>query len=191
MPRGWDELAGMMSETDELGGLQFLEVRSSLPDELLMYSDKLSMANSLELRVPYLDQEIVEYAERLPASFKVRNGVRKWLHRRVAHTFLPADILRRKKRGFATNVVDAWFRGSLSRPMEELLSDPKSLMYQYLEHSPVIRMLADHRDGRADYHKTLFSLIVLELLLRAYKQWTPAFPALAISEAQSTVSTEI
>ena len=76
--------------TDELGGLQFLEVRSSLPDELLMYGDKLSMAHGLEARVPFLDQEIVQYAERLSASFKVRGGSRKWLHRRVCNRYLPA-----------------------------------------------------------------------------------------------------
>ena len=66
-----------MSETDELGGFQFLELRSTLPDELLMFGDKLSMAHGLEVRVPYLDKEIVEYVERLPANFKVRNGSRK------------------------------------------------------------------------------------------------------------------
>jgi asparagine synthase (glutamine-hydrolysing) len=55
-----------MKSTDELGGLQFLEIRSSLPDELLMYGDKLSMAHGLEARVPYLDHEVVEYVERLP-----------------------------------------------------------------------------------------------------------------------------
>ena len=71
------DLSDLLSETDELGGLQFLEVRSTLPDELLMYADKLSMAHSLELRVPFLDKEIVG-VERLPARFKVRNGSRKW-----------------------------------------------------------------------------------------------------------------
>ena len=69
--------------TDELGGFQLLEIRSSLPDELLMYADKLSMAHSLEVRVPYLDRTVVEYVQRLGAGFKVRNGSRKWLHRRV------------------------------------------------------------------------------------------------------------
>src|SRR5207302_8407842 len=61
----WEELADLMGSTDELGGLQFLEVRSTLPDELLMYADKLSMAHGLELRVPFVDKEIVEYVERL------------------------------------------------------------------------------------------------------------------------------
>ncbi len=106
----WASIADLMSETDELGGLQFLEVRSTLPDELLMYADKLSMAHSLELRVPFVDKEIVEYVERLPANFKVRNGSRKWLHRQVCRSYLPEAILKRPKRGFAVNVVDDWFR---------------------------------------------------------------------------------
>src|ERR1700742_3307301 len=97
---------------DELGGFQLLELRSSLPDELLMYGDKLSMAHSLEVRVPYLDREVVEYAQQLGASFKVRHGVQKCLHRRVCQQFLPAEIMRRKKRGFAVNVVNDWFRQS-------------------------------------------------------------------------------
>ena len=96
----------LMGGTDELGGLQFLEVRSTLPDELLMYADKLSMAHGLELRVPFVDKEIVEYVERLPANLKVRNGSRKWLHRQVCRSLLPESILKRPKRGFAVNVVD-------------------------------------------------------------------------------------
>src|SRR6266566_123623 len=105
----WRPLAPQMSDIDELGGFQLLEIRSSLPDELLMYADKLSMAHSLEVRVPYLDRTVVEYVQRLSADFKVRDGTRKWLHRQVCQTYLPSRILKRKKRGFAVNVVDQWF----------------------------------------------------------------------------------
>ena len=66
----WKDLLPLMGETDELGGFQFLEMRSTLPDELLMFADKLSMAHGLEVRVPYLDKELVEYVERLPATFQ-------------------------------------------------------------------------------------------------------------------------
>src|SRR5437773_9072715 len=97
----WHSLIPQMAQTDELGGFQLLEVRSSLPDELLMYADKLSMAHSLEVRVPYLDRTIVEYVQRLGSQFKIRNGSRKWLHRRVCESYLPPSILKRKKRGFA------------------------------------------------------------------------------------------
>src|SRR5205823_8069335 len=82
----WRGLAPQLAHTDELGGFQLLEIRSSLPDELLMYADKLSMAHSLEVRVPYLDRTVVEYVQRLGSHFKVRNGSRKWLHRRVCQS---------------------------------------------------------------------------------------------------------
>ena len=163
----WRDLIPLMEETDELGGLQFLEIRSSLPDELLMYSDKLSMAHSLELRVPYLDRTIVEYVQKLPASMKVRNAKGKWLHKKICREHLPAAFVRRKKRGFAVNVVDAWFQRSLSKKIESYLLDDHSLMYQLLLRSEVGRLLGEHKAGKADNHKLLFSLVVLEEWLRS------------------------
>lgn len=176
IPQAWSDLEPLMRGTDELGGLQFLEVRSSLPDELLVYADKLSMAHSLELRVPYLDQEVVEYAERLSASFKVRNGRQKWLHRRVAERFLPAEIIRRKKMGFASNVVDDWFSNSLSGTMDGALADRDALIYQYLRRSKVEQLLVEHKAKQTDHHKILFSLVVLENLLRKYEFATQPEP---------------
>jgi asparagine synthase (glutamine-hydrolysing) len=165
----WDGMADLMSETDELGGLQFLEVRSTLPDELLMYADKLSMAHGLELRVPFLDKEIVEYAERLPANLKVRNGSRKWLHRQVCRDYLPESILKRPKRGFAMNVVDDWFRGAIDGRMSGALLDEKSKIYEYLRPSAVRELFEKHSSGQEDNHKMLFSLVVFEEWLRAHE----------------------
>jgi asparagine synthase (glutamine-hydrolysing) len=96
-----------------------------------MYADKLSMAHGLEVRVPYLDKEVVEFAERLPARFKVRGGHRKWLHKKVCEGFLPPAILARKKRGFGVNVVDEWFSKSLDTRMGRYLQDTDSLMFQF------------------------------------------------------------
>jgi asparagine synthase (glutamine-hydrolysing) len=166
----WADLAPLMGETDELGGLQFLEVRSTLPDELLMYADKLSMAHGLELRVPFLDKEIVEYVERLPANLKVRKGSRKWLHRQVCQSYLPEAVLKRPKRGFAVNVVDEWFRGAMDNKMAETLRDSGSKLYQYLRPNAVREVFEQHASGRQDNHKILFSLIVFEEWLRAQEE---------------------
>lgn len=163
----WNGLGELMENTDELGGFQFVEIRSSLPDELLMYADKLSMAHGLEIRVPYLDREIVEYVERLPARFKVRHGARKWLHKQVCNDFLPYEIIKRKKRGFAVNVVDDWFRNSLGTKLEDILLDEDSLMFQTLRPQPVRRLFDEHRSGKNDNHKILFSLVVFEEWLRS------------------------
>src|SRR6266446_2950048 len=164
----WHGLIPQMAHTDELGGFQLLEVRSSLPDELLMYADKLSMAHSLEVRVPYLDRTVVEYVQRLSASVKIRNGTRKWLHRQVCQSYLPSRILKRKKRGFAVNVVDDWFHSSLKGYLPELLLDDNSLMFQLLKRDPVRKLVNDHRSGQQDNHKLLFSLVMLEQWLRGF-----------------------
>ena len=165
----WEELAGLMGSTDELGGFQFLELRSTLPDELLMYADKLSMAHGLELRVPFVDKEIVEYVERLPANFKVRNGSRKWLHRQVG-SVLPGSILKRPKRGFAVNVVDDWFQGAIDNKMADTLRDRDSKIYQYLRPTAVNQLFDQHASGRHDNHKILFSLVLFEEWLRAHEE---------------------
>ena len=163
----WEELIALSSESDNLGGFQFMEMRSTLPDELLMFGDKLSMAHSLEVRVPYLDKDIVEYVERLPARFKVRGRTQKWAHRQVCAKLLPAEILRRKKRGFAVNVVDDWFRGAMSAQMTDVFMDSKSLLYQYMRPDAVQRLVSLHKSGERDYHKILFSLMVFEQWLRS------------------------
>ncbi len=168
--QSWNDLEPLMAETDELGGLQFLEVRSTLPDELLMYADKLSMAHGLELRVPFVDKEIVEYVERLPANLKVRNGSRKWLHRRVCRSFLPEEIVKRPKRGFAVNVVDDWFRGSVDNKMADSLLDSGSRIYQYLRPQAVRELFEGHNAGRNDNHKVLFSLVLFEEWLRVHEE---------------------
>jgi asparagine synthase (glutamine-hydrolysing) len=162
----WRGLIPQMVHTDELGGFQLLEIRSSLPDELLMYADKLSMAHSLEVRVPYLDRTVVEYVQRLGSHFKVRNGSRKWIHRRVCESYLPQVVLKRKKRGFAVNVVDEWFRSSLGGKLPELLLDKNSLMFELLKPASVRKLLDAHRSRRQDNHKLLFSLVMLEQWLR-------------------------
>ncbi len=163
----WKDLEMLMVHTDELGGFQFLEIRSSLPDELLMYADKLSMAHSLEVRVPYLDKEIVEYVEKLPDNFKVRNGSTKWLHRKVCQDFMPKEILKRKKRGFAVNVVDQWFRDSLNKKMVSYFVENQSLMYKILHQKTVMHLLDEHKAGKKDNHKILFSLVIFEEWLRS------------------------
>jgi len=168
----WRSLTPQMEHIDELGGFQLLELRSSLPDELLMYSDKLSMAHSLEVRVPYLDRTVVEYVQRLSANFKVRNGTRKWLHRQVCRNYLPPQILKRKKRGFAVNVVDQWFHSSLQGKLSDLLLDTSSLMFQLLKPEPVQQLLETHRSRRQDNHKLLFSLVMLEQWLRGMQSAT-------------------
>jgi asparagine synthase (glutamine-hydrolysing) len=162
----WVSLLPEMEHLDELAGFQLLEVRSSLPDELLMFGDKLSMAHGLEARVPYLDRTVVEFAQRLDATLKIRKGKGKWLHREVCRQYLPPAVLARKKRGFAVNVTDGWFHSSLEGALPGMLLDSQSLIFTLLKPQAVRRLLEDHRTKRQDNHKLLFSLAMFEQWLR-------------------------
>jgi asparagine synthase (glutamine-hydrolysing) len=169
----WSSLRPQMTHLDELGAFQHLEIRSSLPDELLMFADKLTMAHGIEGRVPYLDRTVVEFAQRLHSSQKIRRGRGKSIHRRVCQRYLPTEVLNRKKRGFAVNVVDGWFNASIEGVMPDLLLGRDSLMYKILEPGPVKTLLDDHRSGRQNNHKLLFSLVMLEQLLRVMQSKSP------------------
>jgi asparagine synthase (glutamine-hydrolysing) len=161
----WSDLYPLIEDSDELSGFQFLEIHSTLPDELLMYADKLSMAHSLEVRVPYLDREVVEYVQQLSPKYKVRNGTRKWLHRQVCKSFLPAEIHRRPKRGFGVNVVDDWIRSASGRVADSLREG--SALGEIIRPDAVKALLRRHVSGEADNHKLLFSLAVCEQWLRS------------------------
>jgi asparagine synthase (glutamine-hydrolysing) len=162
----WTGLVPETQHLDELAAFQHIEIRSSLPDELLMFADKLSMAHGLETRVPYLDKTVVEFAERLRPRMKIRGRQGKWLHRKVCEGYLPPALLRRKKRGFAVNVVDQWFQSSTRSSLADSLLDSQSLMFDLLEPRPVRALLEEHQSGRNDNHKLLFSLAMFEQWLR-------------------------
>jgi asparagine synthase (glutamine-hydrolysing) len=166
LEESWRGIVDLAAGADELSGFQYLEIRSTLPDELLMYSDKLSMAHGLEARVPFLDQEVIEYALGLPPAYKIRHRTQKWLHREVCRRYLPPEILHRPKRGFAVDVVDQWYRSAATSMLDETLLDPGATLYQLLDARTVARLVSEHRSGRRDHHKLLHSLVVAELWLR-------------------------
>jgi len=116
--------------------------------------------------MPYLDRTVVEFSERLNVSMKIRGRRGKWLHREVCKRFLPAALLKRQKRGFAVNVVDQWFQSSTNSTLSELLLDRTSIMFELLDPEPVRLLLEDHRAGKDDNHKLLFSLSMFEQWLR-------------------------
>ena len=149
-----------------LEAFSFLKSALRCPMSCSCMPISLSMAHSLEVRVPYLDRTVVEYVQRLGANLKVRNGTRKWLHRQVCQSYLSPRILKGKKRGFAANVVDQWFHSSLNGALREVLLDESSLMFGLLDPKPVRRLLESHQSGRQDNHKLLFSLVMLEQWLR-------------------------
>ncbi len=167
MKNAWDFFNSNISEFEYLNGLQYIEIRSTLPDELLMYTDKLSMAHSLEVRVPYLDSEIVEYAETLPSNYKIKFGIQKWIHKKVSESYLPKEIINRKKLGFQTP-IDLWFKNSLFNNINDHFYDPQSFIFSYLDQKKIIEILEMHNNNYHDFSKLLFNLILLEEWFRQF-----------------------
>ena len=150
-----------------------VDAETQLPDDLLMLTDKISMAVSLECRVPLLDHELVEMAAAMPASLKVPGGQLKGLMKSALGDLLPPDILHRKKRGFGTP-MGAWLKRELAPLLRGLLA-PEVVRRRGLFHPPVVdQLMADHEANRIDGTDALLSLMNLEIWSRLYlDQRTP------------------
>ena len=160
---------------DGLSQLLYIDTRMSLPDDLLMYGDKLAMANSLEARVPILDYELVEFVETLPPGLKLRGMTGKYVHKLAARRWLPEGVIRRRKRGFDTP-VDLWFQGELDGFVRETLLAGSSACRDYFDLGAVERMLAEHRERRRDHRRRIFALLSFELWHRRFLNSPVAIP---------------
>ena len=154
-------------QRDDLSAMLYLDTKIWLPDNLLMKGDKMTMAASLEARVPLLDYRLVEYAASIPSAMKVKPFRAKYLFKRAYADFLPEVILTRKKMGF--NVpVSAWFGGPHRDLLRQLLLSERARGRGFFDMTVVQRLLDDHLAGRANYGGPLFHLASLELWFRVY-----------------------
>jgi asparagine synthase (glutamine-hydrolysing) len=158
-----------VTHLDGLSQLLYIDTRMSLPDDLLFYGDKLAMANSLEARVPILDYELVEFIESLPPGLKLRGLTAKYVHKLAAERWLPEQVIRRRKKGFATP-VDDWFQNSLDGFVRETLLSGQSICRELFDADFVEGMLREHRERRRDHRRRIFALLSFELWHRRFLQ---------------------
>jgi asparagine synthase (glutamine-hydrolysing) len=151
-----------VSGLDPLTQMLYIDTRASLPDDLLMVGDKMSMANSIEARVPFLDYRLIEFVESLPPHFRLRGLRGKYLHKRAAEKWLPKDVVYRKKKGFA-NPIDQWLRGRMRRYVGDCLLSDSAAVNRYFDRRFIRQMVADHEAGRQDYLRHIYLLISFEL----------------------------
>jgi asparagine synthase (glutamine-hydrolysing) len=163
-----EELRIRAAGRDSLQQMLYVDTRLWLPDDLLTVGDKTSMAASVEMRVPFLDRDLVEFVERLPSSYKLRHGRRKAIEKAAARKLLPRQILHRKERGFATP-VGQWLRkpGFFEFTREALL-DPSSTSPTLFDASRLELLLDEHRSRTADHGRQLYTLLALELWCRRF-----------------------
>lgn len=149
-----------------LSRMLYVDTKTWLPDDLLTKADKMTMANSVELRVPFLDHRVLEFAAQLPDSFKVRGGQTKHILKETLRRRVPAELLSRRKAGFPLP-VSRWLRYELKDFVHSLLLDSKGSAREYLRRSTVQNLLAEH-DRSGNRGKEVFSLVVLELWRRQF-----------------------
>ena len=152
---------------DALNRMFAVDAETQLPDDLLMLTDKMSMAVSLECRVPLLDHQLVELAAAMPSAIKVHGGRLKHILKESLNGLLPNDILERKKRGFGTP-MGAWLKKELAPLLRRLLA-PDVVQARGLFRQPVVdRLVADHEANRIDGTDALLALMNLEIWSRLF-----------------------
>lgn len=151
---------------DWVNRMLYIDTKTWLPDDLLLKADKITMANSVELRVPLLDHKVLEFAASLPGHYKVRGWTTKYLAKKALSSQVPQEIRNRKKAGFPVP-YDLWLRRELKDWLGDLLLDGNAHTRAYFRKASIEQLIAE--DLRFGHHaKPLFSLAVLELWHRAF-----------------------
>lgn len=179
-----DNLLGAVSNEPLLNRMLYVDTKTWLPDDLLVKADKITMANSLELRVPLLDHKVLEFAASLPPAFKVRGKETKRILKAAFAKALPEEVINRKKAGFPVP-YETWLRTGLKGGVEDLLVSNRALSRGYFKKAEVHRLLeANARSGR--YSKEVFSLLAVELW---HRQFADTMPGLAERNVEAGAAT--
>ena len=150
---------------EPLHRMSYVDIHTWLADDLLVKADRMTMANSLELRVPFLDHHLVEFAATLPARLKLRGGVNKYLLKKWAAPLLPAEIIHRPKAGF-TVPTKTWFRSELAGYAAEVLFASDGVARDFLSREALENLLEAHKaEDRSDQ---IFSLLALDSWYRQF-----------------------
>lgn len=174
-----DFLAELPPSTSRLERLLALEQRFFLTDHNLTYTDKMGMAAGVEIRVPFLDLDLVELASRLPASVKQRGREGKWVLKQVMERYLPRDVVYRPKSGFGAP-LRRWMRHELRDIVGDRLSDASLRSRGWFEPAAVHRLIAQNDSGEVDASYTLFSLLAIEIWCRRFLDARPQSAPVAV-----------
>jgi asparagine synthase (glutamine-hydrolysing) len=162
--------------------MQATDLVTWLPGNMLERGDRMTMAEGLELRPPFLDKELAVFGLALPDRLKVRGGAGKWIVRQWAKARIPDEILRRPKWGFRTPLTE-WFRGPLREMLHDYLSDPSGIVGAYGDRQRIAELVAAHQSGGADNADALWTLLSAAVWYRDVYLPRRSDPARAVAEA--------
>jgi asparagine synthase (glutamine-hydrolysing) len=161
------ELSRCVKSSAPLDSLLYIDSKTYLPGDILTKVDRMSMAVSLEARVPLLDHKLIEFVTRIPASMKLAGIETKHLFKQAIGDLVPAEIVNRSKQGFGVP-IQQWINQQLRERIRDTLNDPRTLQRGYVTRSHVALLLDEHERGRRDHAMALWSLLMLELWHRQY-----------------------
>lgn len=159
----WDHVRG----ADHVTKMLYTDLKTYLPGDILVKVDRMSMANSLEVRAPFLDYRVIEFAASLPSDWKIKGNQKKITLRNAFQKLLPSHILNRKKHGF-TVPLESWFRNEL-KPLAEECFLCDEWLSGYLDIAAVRRVWQEHQDRKHDHGSVLWSMLMLALWQREYQ----------------------
>jgi len=159
------EVAKKSPTDDSLGLIQYLDMKTYLPGDILTKVDRASMAHALEVRVPLLDHEFMDWASGIPASLKLHRGEGKYVFKRALEPYLPNGLLYRPKMGFSVPLA-RWFHGPLRETVRQRLLQGKLAASGLLQPRFVEQLLEQHQRGVSDHSTLLWSLMMFEAFLR-------------------------
>jgi asparagine synthase (glutamine-hydrolysing) len=162
-----ERIARERPASDFLARMTYLELKLRLPELLLMRVDKMTMATSVEARVPFLDHHLVEYAMSVPRALKVEGRSGKHILKRALEEVLPRDVLYRRKRGFGAP-VESWFRGASAVELEARVMNSRLRRRDFFDYTFIARLFDEHRRGARDWGFHLWALLNLSLW---YERW--------------------
>ncbi len=163
----FQELESKVKTTDALDALLYIDCKTYLPGAILTKVDRMSMAVSLEARVPFLDHKLIEFVTTIPASLKMKNFETKHILKRAVRNLIPNEIVNRAKQGFGVPIQE-WINRELKQRIRETLSEQRSRERGYVEQRYVNLLLDEHERGRRDHSTALWSLFMLELWHRRF-----------------------
>jgi len=162
------------SAIDPLSKLQYIDLKIYLPDDILVKADRMSMANSLEVRVPFLDHRVVEFAAAMPPWLRMRGFTKKYILKRIMSPYLPPKVVNGKKRGF--NVpIPIWLRHDLRDLIHDVLNPRRIREVGLFEPNVITAMLREHEEKQSDHSRNIWGLLIFMLW---YDEYMPtAVPA--------------
>jgi asparagine synthase (glutamine-hydrolysing) len=162
-----DTIGSMRPNADYAARMTYLELKLRLPELLLMRVDKITMATSVEARVPFLDHHLIEYAMSLPRSVKVKGRTGKHILKRALESILPKDVLYKPKRGFGAPVRE-WFRGTEGDELIQRLMSSPMRARNFFDYEYIGQLADEHRRAQRDWSANLWTLLNLSLW---YERW--------------------